>query len=110
MSTVNVISGQILSPIIILEELNENKINKLLANHDIDTFAYRNNSSDFLKYRDISIMKTRNIKCIKCKNEMTYENLKRHLLNCIGKCNFCSICETTLVDISEDELRNHMLS
>ena len=65
LSTLNNISEQILSPIIILEDLNETKINRLLAKHDIDTFAYRHCNKNFLKYKDLTVMKTRHVKCIK---------------------------------------------
>jgi hypothetical protein len=98
------------SNLITLRDLNEQKISRLLAEHEISHYAITSTEhhSYFILYRIVSGGKHRKVCCMRCNKSMTQNNLVRHMSTCNSDGSFCCICKTTFIDFSNQELRQHI--
>ena len=98
------------SDIVTLQDLNESKIERLLAEHEMLTFAVTSatHTSYFMLYRVITATKFRTVECIKCCTKMQCNSLQRHMKICNADGSFCYICKTTFIDFDDNELQNHI--
>ena len=98
------------SELIVLRELDEVKIGRLLAEHEMKIFAEisATHHSHFITYRFLSAGKHRKVECIKCHKSMQYNHLSRHMETCNMDGSFCYICQTTFLDFTEAELLSHI--
>lgn len=53
--------------------------------------------------------KTRSVSCTKCQQTIRHDCLKNHVTQCIGPGRFCDICDTTLIDATEEDLNEHIM-
>ena len=54
--------------------------------------------------------KSRKVSCSQCNMSLAYRHLAIHLETCVGAGKFCAVCETMLVNKTEREVREHLLT